>query len=141
MDSGFSSFSTTVEKTDLVLKHIEQEYGWPKERRNQSYNALRAVLHALRDRLTVDETSHFASQLPMMIRGLYFDGWDPSVVPMKMSREEFLARVRVDFPFEIEGGIEHLVQTVLQALNRYVTQGEWDDIKSTMPKELVSVLP
>jgi uncharacterized protein (DUF2267 family) len=116
VDTGFSSFSTTVDKTNRVLKSIEQRHGWPKERRNQSYGALRAVLHALRDRLTVEETAHLAAQLPMLIRGVYYTGWDPSRVPVKMHRDEFLARVRREFPYEVEGGIEPLVDTVLESL-------------------------
>ncbi|HEV8650276.1 MAG TPA: DUF2267 domain-containing protein [Actinomycetes bacterium] len=140
-DTGFASFSTTVDKTNRVLKEIEQAYGWPKERRNQSYAALRAVLHALRDRLTVEEAAQLSAQLPMLIRGIYFQGWDPTDVPVKMHREEFLERVRREFPYEVEGGMEPLVQTVLRALRHYVTEGEWEDIKSSVPKDLAVVLP
>ena len=56
-DTGFSSFNTTVQKTNKILKEIEQAYGLSKERRNVSYAALRSVLHALRDRLTVGDRS------------------------------------------------------------------------------------
>jgi len=40
--------------------------------------ALRAGLHALRDRLTVEEAAHLAAQLPIAVRGLFFEGWHPS---------------------------------------------------------------
>ncbi|SDZ45645.1 Uncharacterized conserved protein, DUF2267 family [Micromonospora pattaloongensis] len=131
----------TVEKTNRVLKDIEQAYGWPRERRNQSYLALRAVLHCLRDRLPVGEAVQLSAQLPLLIRGIYYDGWEPDKAPEKMGRSEFLARVREDFRFEIDGGIERLVQTVLTALRPYITDGEWQDVKSSMPKELMSMLP
>jgi uncharacterized protein (DUF2267 family) len=140
-ETGYSSFTTTVDKTNHLLKQIEQAYGWPKERRNQSYAALRAVLHALRDRLTVEEAAQFGAQLPMLVRGIYYEGWNPTDVPVKMDREKFLARVRKEFPYELKGDIEHLIETVLNALRIYVTEGEWDDIKSSMPKELAEILP
>lgn len=140
-ETGYSSFDTTVQKTNRILKEIEQAYGWPKERRNMSYAALRAVLHALRDRLTVQETAHLAAQLPMLVRGIYYHNWDPSEVPVKMDREEFLERVQEEFPYEVVGGVERLVQTVLQALRLYVTEGEWEIIKSNMPKDLAPLLP
>lgn len=140
-DSGFSTFNATVDKTNRVLKQIEQAYGWPKERRNQSYAALRAVLHALRDRLTVDEAAQLSAQLPMLIRGIYFEGWDPTDVPVKLHREEFLERVERQLPYEVEGGTELLVQRVLRALQVHVTEGEWEDIKSSVPRDLASVLP
>ena len=80
--TGHSTFDKTVDKTNHVLKEIEQAYGWPKERRNYSYDALRAVLHALRDRLTVDECADLAARLPLLVRGMYCEGWDPSRVPV-----------------------------------------------------------
>ena len=88
---GFPVFDATVQKTSHLLKHIEGAYGWPKQRRNQSYAALRSVLQTLRDRLTVEETAQLAAQLPMLVRGLYYEGWNPTVVPVDMDRAEFLA--------------------------------------------------
>jgi uncharacterized protein (DUF2267 family) len=58
-----------------------------------------------------------------------------------MSGQEFLDRVRREDPFEVEGGTELLVQRVVHALRRYITQGEWDDIRSSLPKDLASILP
>ncbi len=139
-DTGFSSFNTTVQKTNKILKEIEQAYGLSKERRNVSYAALRSVLHALRDRLTVQETAHFAAQLPILVRGIYYHSWDPSEVPVKMHRDEFLQRVQQEFPFDAAGGIERLVTTVLHALRRYVAAGEWEIIKANMPKDIVPLL-
>jgi uncharacterized protein (DUF2267 family) len=139
--TGFSSFKTTEDKTNRLLREIEEAYGWPKERRNQSYAALRAVLHAVRDRLTVEETAQLGAQLPMLVRGIFYAEWDPSKVPMKQNREDFMQRIREQFPYQIEGGIEQLERTVLQAMRRYITDGEWDDIKSAMPKDLAAALP
>ena len=139
--TGFHSFDTTVDKTNHVLNEIEHAYGWPKSRRNQSYAALRAVLHALRDRLPVDESAQLAAQLPMLIRGLYFDGWNPKRVPVKMGKAEFEERVRREFPFDIDGDVQSLISTVLRALQQFGTAAEWNDVRSTMPKELASVVP
>jgi uncharacterized protein (DUF2267 family) len=62
-------------------------------------------------------------------------------VPVKMTREEFLGRVRREFPFEVEGGAGLLVERVAQAIRRYVTEGEWEGIRSTLPRELAEILP
>ena len=139
--TGYPAFDSTVEKTNGILKQIERSYGWPKERRNQSYAALRAVLHALRDRLTVEEAAQLSAQLPLLVRGIYFEGWDPSKVPIKMHRDEFLARIRDEFPFEIPGGTERLARTTLEALRRHITDGEWEDVRASLPDDLVAVLP
>jgi uncharacterized protein (DUF2267 family) len=140
VETGYRSFDTTVDKTNQVLRDIEEAYGWPKERRNQSVAALRTVLHALRDRLTVEESAQLAAQLPMLIRGIYFEGWDPSRVPAKAGREEFLRRIREEFRYDVRGGVESVVHTVIGALRRYVTDDEWDDIRASMPKDLAQML-
>jgi uncharacterized protein (DUF2267 family) len=140
-ETSFSTFKTTEDKTNRILHEIEQAYGWSKEQRTHSYAALRAVLHALRDRLPVNEAAQLGAQLPMLVRGIYYTGWDPSAVPMKMNRDEFMQRIRESFRYEIDGDIDELVNTVLQALRHYITDGEWGDIKSVMPKELASALP
>jgi uncharacterized protein (DUF2267 family) len=76
--TGYPAFDSTLKKTNGILKQIERSYSWPKERRNQSYAALRVVLHTLRDRLTVEEAAQLSAQLPLLVRGIYFEGWDPS---------------------------------------------------------------
>jgi uncharacterized protein (DUF2267 family) len=77
VDTGYTAFTATVDKTNHVLKEIEAAYGWPKERRSHSYAALRAVLHALRDRLTVEEAADLAAQLPMLTLGVHVNAPDP----------------------------------------------------------------
>jgi uncharacterized protein (DUF2267 family) len=139
-ETGYAPFNRTVDKTNRVLREIEEAHGWPADRRNQSYAALRAVLHALRDRLTVEEGAQLAAQLPLLMRGVYYDGWRPSVVPMKIGRDEFLDRVAGDLPFELQESPEELVKSVLHALRRHITDGEWEDVKSSMPKDLALVL-
>ncbi|MEU4554601.1 DUF2267 domain-containing protein [Micromonospora violae] len=140
-DTMHSAFESSLDKTNLILKDIEDAYGWPKERRNQSYAALRTVLHLLRDRLAVDESVEFAQQLPVLVRGIYFDGWAPSDVPIKLNRDDFLYEVRQGFPYDAEGGAERVTQVVLDTLRRHVTQGEWEDVKDTMPKDLAKMMP
>ena len=135
-ETGFSTFTTTVDKTNAILHEIEAAHGWPKERRSQSYTAMRAVWHALRDRLTVQEAVQLGAQLPMLVRGVYYDGWEPSRVPMKMSADQFLDRVRREFPYSVPGGIDPVMRSVLLALRRHISDGEWQDTLAVMPTDL-----
>ncbi|EHR51231.1 hypothetical protein SacmaDRAFT_2995 [Saccharomonospora marina XMU15] len=72
------------------LAAISQALG--TQDRRFAYRALRAWLHALRDRLTVEAAAHFAAQLPELLRGTYYDGWVPSRVPVRFSTEECVER-------------------------------------------------
>nr|MDT0657504.1 DUF2267 domain-containing protein [Micromonospora sp. DSM 115978] len=137
----YSTFQSSIEKTNLILKDIEQAYGWPPERRDQSYAALRTVLHLLRDRLPVEESAQFAAQLPVLVRGMFYDGWDPTDVPIKLNRDDFLYEVRQGFPYDVEGGAERVVRTVLNALRRHITEGEWEDVRASVPRDLSPIIP
>jgi uncharacterized protein (DUF2267 family) len=139
-DTGFSTFTTTVDKTNAMLHEIETSLGWPRERRSQSYAGLRAVLHTLRDRLTVTEAVQLGAQLPLLVRGIYYDGWDPKRVPIKMGAEEFLQRIRREFPYDVRGGVEAVVHAVLRALRRHISEGEWRGTLAAMPLELRGLL-
>jgi uncharacterized protein (DUF2267 family) len=133
--NGLEVFDRTLHKSNLLLKEIEAEYGW-EGRRFQSYAALRTVLHALRDRLTVKEASDFAAQLPLLIRGMFYEGWDP----MKMDHEQFYERIRSEFQYSFNGTIRDLVATVLQVVCKHVTEGEMNNIASILPKHLSTLV-
>ena len=94
--TGLEVFDTTVHKTNSWLKEVMQEIHC--EDRRKAYLALRATLHALRDRLTVEEVAQLGAQLPMLVRGFYYEGWDPTRKPVKLrDKEEFLARSEQKF--------------------------------------------
>ncbi|MFC0531252.1 DUF2267 domain-containing protein [Phytohabitans kaempferiae] len=141
MGNAHAYVADTIEKTDVLLKDIERALDMPKERRNLSYKALRAVLHALRDRLSVDESAQLAAQLPTLVRGIYYEGWQPGQVPVRMSLDEWLQQVREECPIDVEGGTPRLVRSVLFALRRHVTPGEWDDVRASLPDEYSPMIP
>jgi len=89
----------------------------------------------------VQESVEFADQLPVLLRGIYFEGWNPVDVPIKLNRDDFLYEVRQGFPYDVEGGPERVVRVVLDTLRRHVTQGEWDDVRATMPADLSQLMP
>jgi uncharacterized protein (DUF2267 family) len=90
--TGLEVFATTVQKTNSWLNDLMQIAGF--QDRHKAYLALRAALHALRDRLTVEEVAQFGAQLPMLIRGFYYEGWDPTGKPLKVrDKKQYLARI------------------------------------------------
>ena len=137
--TGLDAFDRTVQRTNEWVHELMDELAWRDK--HKAYVAMKATLHALRDRLTVEETAHLSAQLPMLIRGIYFEGWDPTKVPVKMHRDDFFQRVRQEFPYEIPDGTERLVDVVIEALRRHITEGEWQNVRASLPKDLVAVLP
>src|SRR3981189_922621 len=70
--TGLEVFDKTVQTTNAWLKEIMEATGLDRRR---AYRALAAVLQALRDRLTVGEVAQLGAQLPILVRGLYYDQW------------------------------------------------------------------
>src|SRR4051812_19750729 len=88
-------FDTTLQKTNEWLQEIMQELA--TESRQEAYVVLRATLHTLRDRLPLEVTAHLGAQLPMLIRGIYYEAWRPSLEVRKMHRDEFFECVLAHF--------------------------------------------
>ncbi len=138
--SDLSLFDMTLEKTNLWIREVMRELGWKD--RHRAYLALRGVLHALRDRLQADEAVHLGAQLPMLVRGFYYEGWRPSETPKKeRHREQFLEHVREAFPRDEEIDSERVARAVFAVLARRVTEGEIGDVKGMMPEEVRELWP
>ncbi len=105
----------------------------------QARQATAAVLQALRDRLTPREAEQAAAQLPAELRELWNGGPVSSWPPVKMDRQEFLERVKV------EGGLPDVqtaalvVDAVFAALKEQLSDGESDDILAQLPRDLKRV--
>lgn len=131
-------FDTTIEKSNRLLKEIETEMGW-ENRRNQAYLALRSVLHALRDRLSLEEAVHFSAQLPLLIKGIYFDGWNPLIVPVKMNKAEFLSYIGNQFKFDVKDGIEDMTKRVMIKIFETIDPGEANKVIASLPNDITSI--
>jgi uncharacterized protein (DUF2267 family) len=103
---------------------------------------LRTTLHALRDRLTVEEVAQLGAQLPMLVRGFYYEGWDPTGKPEKVRhKEQFLTRIGQEFKNDDSVDPEVVARAVFFVLSHRVTQGEIEDVKHILPEELRSLWP
>lgn len=124
----------SVEKANIWIKDMAQELG---EDRPDAYRALRAVLHTLRDRLTVDEAAQLAAQLPLLIRGVFYDGWDPSRTPVKYAHaQQFVDRVRDEANLAGETEASYAVTAAARVLRVHVSEGEFDDVLAILPHEI-----
>lgn len=132
-------FESTVQQTNEWLAAIAEQLGW--DDRQRAYIGLRGTLHALRDYLVVDESAQLAAQLPLLVRGIYYEGWDPSKVPVdNRSRDDFLQRVAGAFE-RADPGVdpEQVTRAVLRLLSDRISQGEATQARRLLPKDVQSL--
>ncbi len=132
-------FDETLQKSDAWLREIATALpGDP----GRAYVALRATLHALRDRLTPEEAVQLGAQLPMLIRGLYYEGWRPSATPLKeRHRDQFLWHIRREFRNEPQVDAVQVARVVFKVLAEHVTGGEIEDVKHNLPSGIRDLWP
>src|SRR5262245_57452664 len=99
--TGLDTFDTSIHATNRWLKVMMDELG--TDSRHHALAALRAVLHAVRDRIGPENDVHIGAQRPMLLRGLYYERWKPSATPTRERHiDEFL--LRVDFQLPLNSG-------------------------------------
>jgi uncharacterized protein (DUF2267 family) len=138
--TGLDVFDTTVQQTNLWLKAIQERLG--TEDRHFAYLALRGTLHALRDRLPPELAVHLGAQLPMLVRGFYYEEWHPAGTPTRERHlDEFLEKVARVFVRERPADIETIVRAVLEVLAARLDPGQVSKVIHALPSELRGLFP
>ncbi|MDX2159483.1 MAG: DUF2267 domain-containing protein [Hyphomicrobiaceae bacterium] len=134
-----------------TLAHaVQQTQEWLKELMDnadlsgeaEAWSVLRAVLHQLRDRLTIEEAVQLSAQLPLIVRGIFFEGWQPHRVPDKSvnSRQDLLEALTMRLrPHPLAPEI--MARCVFAQLARHVDPGEISNVIGQLPDEIKALWP
>lgn len=134
--TGLSVFDTTVQKSMKIIDDVSMKANIYD--RHKAFQVLRATLHTLRDRLPVNEATHLAAQLPVLLTGFYYENWKPSSVPVKdRTKDEFLGHIR-DYMQDVDPQIDaqHSAEAIFSVLSKNISEGEIDEVKQALPEEL-----
>lgn len=134
-------FDDALKKANDWIADILEESGWTHPQ--SAYSALKATLHALRDRLPPDEAMDLASEFPMLIRGMFFEGWRLSDKPDKSikSKDDFLDKVAQHFGRNSQVNAEEMAAVVFRVLSKKITSGEVRQVRMSLPERLRKVWP
>ena len=125
---GLKVIDEAVQSANTWVNDVDNATGW--ENKQRSYRLMRAVLHAIRDHLGVDEAVDLGAQLPTLIRGIYYEGWDASRNPVRMrTAADFVGRVQESFRADPMGDAENAVRAVIGVLDAHISAGEMDDVR------------
>ena len=140
MALNFNQYAT---EGNRFLKDYAKEMNMENDR-DKAGRILTAILHALRDIITPQESLQLIAQLPMFIKAVYVNGWSMKKEKPKVRRiPDFVALVKeydsptADYDFEYSDEIaERYIDTTFLYLRKYVSAGELSDIRDGLPKDL-----
>lgn len=138
--TGLAVFDETLHTTNSWLKDLMALLGW--EERERAYRALRITLQTLRDRMPVDNTAALAAQLPMLVRGFFYEGWHPAGTPSgDRSQADFVGHVAKAFAKTPDRDPEKIVRAVFTLLTKRLTAGEVEHVKKCLPEDIRGLWP
>jgi uncharacterized protein (DUF2267 family) len=137
--TGLDVFDKTLQVTHTWLDEIMAELG---PDRRVAYHALQAVLHALRDRLPLGLAAHLGAQLPLLVRGTYYENWHPQPgTTRERSQEEFLERVGAGLQGTRPVNAGQATRVVFATIGRHVTEGQVEKVRRSLPKDIRGLWP
>jgi uncharacterized protein (DUF2267 family) len=139
-ESGVAALDHTIQETNVWLKAIAKQLHFGD--RHHAYSALRAVLHTLRDRLMPDSAVHLGAQLPMLVRGIYYEGWHLAGKPTQdKSVQDFADHVLAELPPLFPMDALTVTRGVFEILWERLDPGESAKIISQLPVPLRNLWP
>jgi uncharacterized protein (DUF2267 family) len=125
----------SVEKTHIWLGELSEELATEDDR--HAYRVLRAFLHALRDHLSVTDAAALAAQLPIFLRGVFYEGWDPSRTPdHARDLDSFLRRIAGEARLAGETEASFAAAAASRVLARHISPGEAESVLHALPDHL-----
>jgi uncharacterized protein (DUF2267 family) len=131
--SGLEVFDKTLQTTNIWLDEIQEELG---PDRQVAWKVLSVVLHKLRDRLPVPLAVHLGAQLPLLVRGVYYDQFQPSKQPADWDRDQFIAEVERWLSDTRPVNAEQATRAVFDLLSRHIPRGQIDKVIGALPEAL-----
>jgi uncharacterized protein (DUF2267 family) len=137
--SGIVAFDRTLQTTNMWLNDIMIDHG---PDRQLAWHILGSVLQTLRDRIPADLSAHLSAQLPLLVRGVYYEHYDPSKKPQHTRTiDEFCEGIRKDFATQRPIDVEKAVQSVFRVLTHYLDPGEVAKVRSVLPPAIRELWP
>ena len=133
-------FDSHVEAANRWLEELHHRLGLPASEDRRAVRALKAGLHAIRDRLPAPEVLDLGAQLPTLIRGLYYEGWTLRNDPTRIrNRTAMIARVEAELGSDQRLDAIDVLRAVIYLLGQHVSAGELSDIVATLPRSIAAL--
>jgi uncharacterized protein (DUF2267 family) len=137
--TGLEVFDRTLQITNTWLDEVMATL--PRDRK-LAWHILGSVLRTIRDRVPVNLAAHLGAQLPLLVRGTYYDQWRPSETPKAWrSADEFLAIVSAELSSLKPVDAKDAAQAVFRVLNHHVDPNQVEKMRHALPEEVQALWP
>jgi uncharacterized protein (DUF2267 family) len=138
--NGHHDFDHAAQEGNLWLRKLDDRLAPTQP--GQSVLVLRASLHVLRDRLTPELAVHLSAQLPLVIRGLFFEGWKMSRTPTQVNNiDEFCEQVSAQLPGDFPLEVPLAIAAVFDVIWTEIDPGETAKVVDVLPHQLRALWP
>jgi uncharacterized protein (DUF2267 family) len=138
--TGLSVFDKTLQETNAWLKIVMGHL--KTDDREHAYGALKGALHALRDRIGPENATHLGAQLPLLLRGVFYEGWHLAGTPTKERHlGGFLEHVANELPKTLKVDPEEATRATFSAMRQKLDPGEFNKLIRMLPQELRQLWP
>ncbi|ACL55126.1 DUF2267 domain-containing protein [Methylobacterium nodulans] len=137
--TGLAVFDKTLQITHIWLDELMAELGPDRE---VAWHVLGVVLRRIRDRVPLELAAHLGAQLPLLVRGHYYDQWRPGHQPERSrSLDEFLDGIAAGLANTRPVNVQAASQAVFGVLSRHVDRGQVDKVRAALPEEVRLLWP
>lgn len=132
--TGLQVFDRTLQITNIWLNEISEATGAD---RKLAWAVLGGVLRVLRDRLPATVSANLAAELPLMVRGGYYDHYQPVRQPTGLrNSEQFLEEVEQQLVGQKPVEVAEAARAVFGVLTRHIAPGEIDKVRHSLPEDI-----
>jgi len=138
--AGLHVFDSHRDVANAWLRSLIEDLELAPGEHARALHALRAGLHAIRDRLPAAEVVDLAAQLPTLLRGIYYEGWKLDNDPTRIrDRAAMLARVDSELGPPPRLGAYDVLRSVIRLLVKHVSPGEIRHLIANLPRPIAAL--
>jgi len=131
--TGLDVFDKTIQTTNIWLDEIMAAIG---PDRQIAWKVLSTVLHKLRDRIPLELSAHLSAELPLLVRGVYYDQLMPAEQPTDWDLDDFTHEVARWLSDVRPVDPKDAMRAVFGVLSRHIPRGQIAKVQDALPADL-----
>ncbi|MFY0691085.1 MAG: DUF2267 domain-containing protein [Paracoccaceae bacterium] len=137
---GLEIIDHSAQLTHEWVNELVERLDWSNHK--DALRLLRATLRGVRDHISHDEMAQLSAQLPLLIRGMYYEGWVPHQTPLKDRKlSSFVAAIEETVSDVLDYRGTQDIKTVFKLLNARISRGEANDVRANLPEDIRALWP